>query len=95
MDSLALDIAAYKTLSAKKDELEAAYDEKFPDVELGLYEDYLDELLSGYNDRTFNPNEVDSIQPRADRILKQAVLESLQEPDGLREVTSLLTNRIL
>ena len=27
MDSLALDIAAYKTLSAKKDELEAAYDE--------------------------------------------------------------------
>ena len=92
MDSLALDIAAYKTLSAKKDELEAAYDEKFPDVELGLYEDYLDELLSGYNDRTFNPNEVDSIQPRADRILKQAVLESLQEPDGLREVTSLLTN---
>ena len=92
MDSLALDIAAYKTLSAKKDELEAAYDEKFSDVELGLYEDYLDELLSGYNDRTFNPNEVDSIQPRADRILKQAVLESLQEPDGLREVTSLLTN---
>ena len=92
MDSLALDIAAYKTLSVKKDELEAAYDEKFPDVELGLYEDYLDELLNGYNDRTFDPNEVDSIQPRADRILKQAVLESLQDPDGLREVTSLLTN---
>ena len=57
-----------------------------------MYEDYLDQLVEGLAQRTFNPNEVDSIQPRADRILKQAVLESLQSEDGLRTVTGLFTN---
>lgn len=93
MDSLALDIAAYKTLQAKSNELETAYDES-PYAEAGLpaYEDYLDKLQEGYSQKTFNPNEVDSIQPRADRILKEAVAESLKSPDGIRDATGLFTN---
>ena len=94
MDSLALDIAAYKTLDAKRTELSNKYAEDYEEkgYSLPLYEDFLDDLDNGFTGKTFDPNEVDSIQPRADRILKQAVLESLQDPDGLREVTSLLTN---
>lgn len=93
MDSLAMDISAYKTLAQKSAELEEAYaGTEYEEVGLPLYEDYLDLLADGLAQRTFNPNEVDSIQPRADRILKQAVLESLQSEDGLRTVTGLFTN---
>ena len=94
MDSLALDIAAYKTLDEKRTELSNKYAEDYEEkgYSLPLYEDFLDGLDNGFIGKTFDPNEVDSIQPRADRILKQAVLESLQDPDGMREVTSLLTN---
>lgn len=93
MDTLALDIAAYKTLQDKTTELENAYDESpYSEVGLPLYEDYLDGLLDGYSQRTFDPNEVDSIQPRADRILKEAVAESLKSPDGIRDATGLFTN---
>ena len=35
---------------------------------------------------------MDSIQPRADRILKEAVAESLKSPDGIRDATGLFTN---
>ena len=96
MDSLALDIAAYRTLDEKYNALSDKYEEDYENKEIYLdsYEEYLTQLEDGLNNKTFDPSEVDSIQPRADRILKQAVLESLQEPDGLREVTSLLTNRI-
>ena len=90
MDSLAMDISAYKTLAQKSAELEEAYaGTEYEEVGLPLYEDYLDLLADGLAQRTFNPN---SIQPRADRILKQAVLESLQSEDGLRTVTGLFTN---
>ena len=93
MDSLAMDISAYKTLAQKSAELEDAYaGTEYEEAGLLLYEDYLDQLAEGLAQRTFNPNEVDSIQPRADRILKQAVLESLQSEDGLRTVTGLFTN---
>ena len=93
MDSLALDIEAYKTLQAKTEELETAYDESpYAEVGLPIYEDYLDELLDSYSQKTFNPNEVDSIQPRADRIMRSAVVESLKSPDGIRDATGLFTN---
>ena len=94
MDSLALDIAAYRTLDEKYNALSDKYEEDYENKEIYLdsYEEYLTQLEDGLNNKTFDPSEVDSIQPRADRILRQAVLESLQSPDGMRDATGLFTN---
>ncbi|MCD8318347.1 MAG: hypothetical protein LUC45_05710, partial [Paraprevotella sp.] len=92
MDSLANDVKAYKTLNSKITELNDAYDAS-PYAESGLidYEDYLDDLAASYNDKTFNPNDVDSIQTRSDRALVAAVKTALI--DGTTDnVTGLLTN---
>ena len=94
MDSLALDIAAYKKLDEKRAELTAEYAAEYEEQGYSLpsYENFLDELDGSFTEKTFDPNDVDSIQPRADRILRQAVMESMKSPDGLRDVTNLLTN---
>ena len=92
MDSLSLDIAAYESLNAQRLELEKAYDEN-PYSENGLegYEAFLDDLQEAYEHRTFDPNEVDSIQSRANRIFKSSVLELLRN-GGTTDVTGLFVN---
>ena len=92
MDTLRADVAAYKTLSEKITALEDAYDETpYADKGLPEYDDYLDQLTEDYEQRTFAPNEVDSIQPRADRIFKSAVAQALREGET-HNVTGLLSN---
>ena len=92
MDTLRADVAAYETLSKQITNLETAYEETpYADKGLPAYDEYLDLLTEGYNQKTFKPSEVDSIQPRADRIFKAAVVEALN--DGTtNNVTGLLTN---
>lgn len=92
MDSLSLDIVAYESLNAQRLELEKAYDEN-PYSENGLegYESFLDDLQEAYEHRTFDPNEVDSIQSRANRIFKSSVLELLRN-GGTTDVTGLFVN---
>lgn len=91
MDSLSKDVAAYQMLSTKYKELEDAYYEKFGDVELTSYLEYLVGLNDAWENGTFDPAEVDSIQPRADRILKEAVREALTS-GAMSDVTPLLVN---
>ena len=96
MDSLALDVAAYETLTTKTNDLSVAWEESvyaeqiFPEYDL-----YLTDLEEAYSEGTFDPTEVDSIQPRADRIWKACILDALKmgvEQGGTDNVTGLLTN---
>ena len=48
-------------------------------------------MEEAYNQGTFDPTEVDSIQPRADRIWKACILDALETGDT-DNVTGLLTN---
>ena len=89
MDALNLDVAAYEKLEELTGELNEAYDAS-PYSENGLisYEDFLYELEEIHDNRTFNPLEIDSIQPRADRMFKACVCEALiagdtQNADGM------------
>jgi hypothetical protein len=93
MDTLANNVAAYETLNQKIKELNEAYNET-PYAEAGLedYEVYLDEVLqAGYDNGTFDVTELDSIQPRADRIFRESVVKALA--DGTTDnVTGLMVN---
>ena len=92
MDSLALDVAAYETLTTKTNDLSVAWDESvYADQEFLEYETYLADLEEAYSEGTFDPAEVDSIQPRADRIWKACILDALEQGDT-DNVTGLLTN---
>lgn len=70
-----------------------AYDET-PYANDGLedYEVYLDEVLqAGYDNGTFDIAELDSVQPRADRIFRESVMKALA--DGTTDnVTGLMVN---
>ena len=70
-----------------------AYDET-PYANDGLedYEVYLDEVLqASYDNGTFDVTELDSIQPRADRIFRESVVKALA--DGTTDnVTGLMVN---
>ena len=93
MDTLSRDIAGYDALNQKIEDLNKAYDET-PYANDGLedYEYYLDEVLkASYDERTFDIAELDSIQPRADRIFRESVVKALA--DGTtNNVTGLLVN---
>ena len=92
MDSVALDVAAYETLTTKTNDLSVAWDESvYADQEFLEYETYLTDLEEAYSEGTFDPTEVDSIQPRADRIWKACILDALEQ-GGTDNVTGLLTN---
>ena len=92
MDSLVSDVAAYQTLTTKTNDLSVAWDESvYADQEFLKYETYLLGLEEAYNQGTFDPTEVDSIQPRADRIWKTCILDALETGDT-DNVTGLLTN---
>ncbi|WP_336310407.1 hypothetical protein [Paraprevotella clara] len=69
MDTLKADVEAYDALTAKTVELSEAWDESaYADQAFPEYEEYLSGLEDAYENRTFNPLELDSIQPRADRL---------------------------
>ena len=93
MDTLANNVAAYETLAQKIEALNKAYDET-PYANDGLedYEVYLDEVLqASYDNGTFDVTELDSIQPRADRIFRESVVKALA--DGTTDnVTGLMVN---
>ena len=92
MDSLALDVAAYQTLTTKTNDLSVAWDESiYADQDFLDYEEYLVGLEEAYSGGTFDPTEVDSIQPRADWIWKACILDALETGDT-DNVTGLLTN---
>ena len=96
MDSLVSDVAAYQTLTTKTNDLSVAWDESvYADQAFPEYEQYLADLEEAYTVGSFDPAEVDSIQPRADRIWKACVLDALKmgvEQGGTDNVTGLLTN---
>ena len=70
MDSLALDVAAYETLTTKTNDLSVAWEESvyaeqiFPEYDL-----YLTDLEEAYSEGTFDPTEVDSIQTGFGRLV--------------------------
>lgn len=73
MDTLRADVAAYETLASETAKLEEEYSETpYEAVGLPAYDDYLDELYIIHQERTFDPADVDSIRPRANRIFKEA-----------------------
>ena len=94
MDSLVLDVKAYENLDAKINELDTELENSIytkEGVVFDDYEDYLAELEEARDGGTFNPNELDSIQPRADRLLKAGVVAALT--DGQTDnVTGMMTN---
>ena len=82
MDSLVLDVKAYENLDAKINELDTELENSIytkEGVVFDDYEDYLGELEEARDGGTFNPNELDSIQPRADRLLKAGVVAALTD----------------
>ncbi len=92
MDSLAQDVADYETLSQKIEELNTAWEESaFASQEFPAYDEFLGNLETAYGDGTFDPAELDSIQPRSDRIWAECVREALLNGD-VSDATSLLTN---
>lgn len=92
MDTLRADVAAYETLASETAKLEEEYSETpYEAVGLPAYDDYLDELYIIHQERTFDPADVDSIRPRANRIFKEAVTQALKE-GTTDNVTGLLTN---
>ena len=92
MSSLKSDVAAYEKLSQKTAELSAAWEESvYADLDLTEYDNFLTELESAHENGTFDPAEIDSIQPRADRIWKAGILEALKNGET-KDVTGLLVN---
>ena len=92
VDSLRDDIEAYETLQSKTQELSDAWDNSvYFDQDFLAYEEFLLGLEEVYDSRTFDPAEIDSIQPRADRLWRQCVLEAMAAGD-LTNVTGMLTN---
>ncbi len=92
MDSLAQDVADYETLSQKIEELNTAWEESaFAGLEFPAYDDFLSGLETAYDGGTFDPAELDSIQPRSDRIWTSCVREALSDGE-VDDATSLLVN---
>ncbi|MEE0574960.1 MAG: hypothetical protein UC662_15555 [Paraprevotella clara] len=93
MDTLSMDVAGYDALNQKIEDLNKAYNETpYADKGLEDYEIYLDEVLQvSYDERTFDVAELDSIQPRADRIYREAVKKALMNGDT-DNVTGMLAN---
>ena len=56
------------------------------------YEKFLDDLDAAKQGKTFDPSEIDSIDVYSERALRAAVVKSLSEEGGTREVTGLFVN---
>lgn len=86
------DASSYAALSTLLKDLNTAYDES-PYGMSGLpsYENYLDQLDKEYQERTFLPDDIDSIQGRAEKCYKQSIIECLVS-GSTDIVDGLLTN---
>ena len=92
MDTLKADVEAYDALTAKTVELSEAWDESaYADQAFPEYEAYLSGLEDAYENRTFNPLELDSIQPRADRLWISCVKNALINGET-NNVTGIMVN---
>ena len=92
MDTLTADVNAYKTLNQKILDLSNAWDNGvYVDLDLPDYEQFLIDLETARDGRTFNPAEVDSIQPRADRIWMSGIKKALLNGDT-DNVTGIMNN---
>ena len=92
MDELKADVNAYEILNVKRQELLTEWDESpYAEVDFPEYEKYVYGLDDAYEQRTFDPAEVDSIQPRADRLWMSCVREALTNGDT-DNVTGLMVN---
>lgn len=92
MDTLKADVEAYDALTAKTVELSEAWDESaYADQAFPEYEEYLSGLEDAYENRTFNPLELDSIQPRADRLWISCVKNALINGET-NNVTGIMVN---
>ena len=92
MDTLKADVSAYEELNVKRQELLTAWDESpYAEVDFPEYEKYVYGLDDAYEQRTFDPAEVDSIQLRADKIWMSCVREALKNGET-DDVTGLIVN---
>ena len=79
-------------MTAKTVELSEAWDESaYADQAFPEYEEYLSGLEDAYENRTFNPLELDSIQPRADRLWISCVKNALINGET-NNVTGIMVN---
>lgn len=92
MAELKADVNAYNVLSGKGDELYQKWDESpYVELEFPEYEKYVEGLNDAYQNRTFDPAELDSIQPRADKIFRESVLKALAD-GATSDVTGFMKN---
>lgn len=79
MSSLKGDMDAYVRLYAfvNGGEADAYWNPPYEDLVMAGLDDYVMELADAYEDRTFNPAEIDSVRPRADKLFRQEVAKAL------------------
>lgn len=79
MSYLERDMAAYERLYdfVNNGEADAYWNPPYEDLVMASLDDYVMELVDAYEDRTFNPAEIDSVRLRADRLFRQEVAKAL------------------
>ena len=93
MDTLALDVAAYRRLPDMVQNLWASYDDaSYAGLPcMAAYEEYLGAIETEVADLEYNYADVDSLQPRAQAKLAECIAEGIRGGD-IDDVTSLITN---
>ena len=92
-DAMAATVSQYEALNTQIDNLWAVWEdnEAYVNVEMSEYEAYIGELQEAYDAGTFDMAELDSIQPRGNKLLKECIMKALA--DGRTDnVTGLLVN---
>ena len=72
MDTLKMDVNAYKTLNEKINTLNEEWENSvYVDLDMPDYDQFLTDLETAYSGRSFDPAEIDSIQPRAESFMER------------------------
>ena len=92
-DAMAATVSQYEALNMQIDNLWAVWEdnEAYVNLDLPEYEEYVTGLVDAYDAGIFDMAELDSIQPRGDKLWKESIMKALA--DGQTDnVTGILTN---